>query len=148
MANIGSDLGDLALNVLTAVVGQIGTITMIHRRVNPLSSSLINNISDAIDGLESNDIRAFLLRAPKGGRVFSGGHDVNELPTNGRDPLIYNDPLRQLVRKVETLPHPVTAMVESFVWGGACELVFGCDLVIAAPKFHFCPYSGQTRCAP
>jgi methylmalonyl-CoA decarboxylase len=60
-----------------------------------------------------------------------------ELPTNGRDPLTYNDPLRQVMRKIEHCPHPVIAMVEGSVWGGACELVMGCDLIIAADDSTF-----------
>jgi methylmalonyl-CoA decarboxylase len=129
--------GEATVSVLTSVAGRIGTITMNHRRVNPLSSNLLNGISAAIDELEQSDVRAVVLRAPKGARVFSAGHDVNELPTNGRDPLTYNDPLRQLVRKIETLPMPVIAMIEGSVWGGACELVFGCDLIIAARDSTF-----------
>lgn len=125
------------MSVLTAIAGSIGTITMNHRRVNPLSSGLFNDISAAIDKLEQSDIRVFVLRALKGARVFSAGHDVNELPTNGRDPLTYTDPLRQLVRKIENLPQPVIAMIEGSVWGGACELVFGCDLIIAAQDSTF-----------
>ncbi|MGB6831044.1 MAG: methylmalonyl-CoA decarboxylase [Terracidiphilus sp.] len=125
------------MNVVTSIADRIGSITMNHRRVNPLSSCLLNDISAAIDKIEKEDIRAVILRAPKGARVFSAGHDVSELPTNGRDPLTYNDPLRQLVRKIETLPLPVIAMVEGSVWGGACELVFGCDLIIAASDSSF-----------
>ncbi len=125
------------MSVVTSIANRIGTITMNHRRVNPLSGSLINDISNAIDALEREDVRVVVLRAPKGAQVFSAGHDVKELPTNGRDPLTYNDPLRQLVRKIETLSLPVIAMVEGSVWGGACELVFGCDLIIAARHATF-----------
>ena len=57
-----------------------------------------------------------LLRAPAGSRVFSAGHDVNELPRHGRDPLTYDDPLRLAVRRIETHPAPVIAMVEGSVW--------------------------------
>lgn len=125
------------MSVLISVDGRIGTLTMNHRRVNPLSSSLLGDISGGIDQLEEADVRAIILRAPQGAQVFSAGHDVNELPTNGRDPLTYNDPLRQLVRKIETLQRPVIAMVEGSVWGGACELVFGCDLIIASSQSTF-----------
>lgn len=125
------------MSVATAITGHIATITMNHRRVNPLSTSLLNEISAAFDQLQQLDIRVVILRASKGVRVFSAGHDVTELPTNGRDPLTYNDPLRQLVRKIETLPQPVIAMIEGTVWGGACELVFGCDLIIAAQDSTF-----------
>jgi len=53
------------------------------------------------------------------------------LPTNGRDPLTYNDPLRQVVRALQLHPCPVIAMIEGSVWGGACELVMSCDLIVA-----------------
>ena len=69
--------------------------------------------------------------------MFSAGHDVNELPRNGRDPLTYNDPLRTVVRRIEAHPAPVIAMVEGSVWGGACEVVLSCDLVVAAAESTF-----------
>jgi len=36
------------------------------------------------------------------------------------------------VRVVQLHPCPVIAMIEGTVWGGACELVMSCDLIIAA----------------
>lgn len=36
------------------------------------------------------------------------------------------------MRKIETHATPIVAMVEGSVWGGACELVMSCDLVVAA----------------
>jgi methylmalonyl-CoA decarboxylase len=62
---------------------------------------------------------------------------VKELPTNGRDPLTYHDPLRHAVRMIETHPAPVIAMIEGSVWGGACELVMSCDLITAARESTF-----------
>jgi enoyl-CoA hydratase/carnithine racemase len=58
-----------------------------------------------------------------------------------RDPLGWDDPLRHLVRQVETFPAPVIAMVEGGVWGGACEVVLACDMIIAAPNAQ------SARCA-
>ena len=62
---------------------------------------------------------------------------MRELPTNGRDPLTYHDPLRQAVRAIKETSAPVLAMVEGSVWGGACELVMSCDLVVAAEGATF-----------
>jgi methylmalonyl-CoA decarboxylase len=59
---------------------------------------------------------------------------VRELPTGGRDPLAWNDPLRMLIRRIEEFPAPVIALVEGSVWGGACEVALSCDLVIATPE--------------
>lgn len=115
----------------------IGVITLNHGKVNPLSQILIDDISRALEQMQSQTMQVVVIRAAKGSKVFSAGHDVRELPTNGRDPLTYNDPLRQVVRMIEHHPAPVIASVEGSVWGGACELVMGCDLVIAAQDTTF-----------
>ena len=78
-----------------------------------------------------------ILRAPRGAKVWSAGHDVRELPTNGRDPLTYNDPLRRVVRAIKEAPMPVIAVVEGGVWGGACEVVMNCDMIVAAEGATF-----------
>lgn len=115
----------------------IGTITLNHGKVNPLSKQLIDDLCAALEAMKSAAVNVVILRAAKGAKVFSAGHDVRELPTNGRDPLTYNDPLRKVVRAIEIHPTPVIAMVEGSVWGGACELVLACDILIAANTSTF-----------
>lgn len=123
--------------VLTEIKDNIGTITLNHGKVNPLSKVLIDDMLDALEVMKAASVRVVVLRALKGAKIFSAGHDINELPTNGRDPLTYNDPLRQVVRAIETYPAPVIAMVEGSVWGGACELVLSCDMITAAQESTF-----------
>lgn len=116
----------------------IGTITMNDaRRRNALSSELIEGVVNAIGELQNAKARAIVLRAPKGARTWSSGHNVRELPTTGRDPLAYSDPLRLLVRRIQTCPAPVIAMVEGGVWGGACEVVMSCDFAVASEEATF-----------
>jgi methylmalonyl-CoA decarboxylase len=126
-------------SIFTVVDDAIGVITMDHGKVNPLSKVLLDEITATIQSIQiqSSPIRVVVLRAKKGAKVFSAGHDVNELPLNGRDPLTYNDPLRQVVREIEHCRQPVIAMIEGSVWGGACELVMGCDLIVAATDSTF-----------
>lgn len=123
--------------ILTQTADSIGTITLNHGKVNPLSKQLIDDLCVALEGMRSESVNVVIVRAAKGAKVFSAGHDVRELPTNGRDPLTYNDPLRQAVRAIETHPAPVVAMVEGSVWGGACELVMACDIILAASNSTF-----------
>jgi methylmalonyl-CoA decarboxylase len=123
--------------ILTQTQDSIGTITLDHGKVNPLSKQLISDLCVALDAMKSESVSVVILRAAKGAKVFSAGHDVRELPTNGRDPLTYNDPLRQAVRAIETHPAPIIAMVEGSVWGGGCELVMACDIIIAASTSAF-----------
>jgi len=101
----------------------VAWITLANPPVNALSGALMDELSAALHDHRPPEIRAAVIRAARGSKVFSAGHDVRELPTNGRDPLTYNDPLRTLVRNVEAFPAPIIAMVEGSVWGGACELV-------------------------
>jgi methylmalonyl-CoA decarboxylase len=104
---------------------------------NALSASLIEDLLAALSDLNTAGARVIVLRAPKGATVWSAGHDVRELPTNGRDPLTYDDPLRCVVRAIRESPTPVIAMVEGGVWGGACEVVMSCDMVVAAEGATF-----------
>ena len=118
--------------------GAVGTIILNHpEKRNALSSPLIKSIVETLDEFARERIRAVVLRAQPGMKVWSSGHDVAELPEGGRDPLGWDDPLRYLVRAIEELPAPVIAMIEGGVWGGACEVAFACDLIIAAPSATF-----------
>ena len=116
----------------------VGTITLDHAGThNALSAALIADVLRALSEMRAAEARVVVLRAASGAKVWSAGHDVKELPTHGRDPLTYNDPLRQLVRAIQEIPIPVIAMVEGSVWGGACEVVMSCDIVLAAEGASF-----------
>ena len=119
--------------VKKSVDGYIGTITLDNpSKHNALGAALIGELLVALSDLTNAGARAIILRAYLGAKVWSAGHDVRELPTNGRDPLTYDDPLRRVVRVIKESPTPIIAMVEGGVWGGACEVVMSCDVVIAA----------------
>lgn len=116
----------------------IGLIVLDHAaRRNVLSQAMVEAIVGALAQFRQQRMRAVILRAAPGHRVWSAGHDVDELPSSGRDPLGWEDPLRLLVREIELFPAPVIAMIDGGVWGGACETVFACDLVIATPNTTF-----------
>ncbi len=107
------------------------------RRLNALSSDLVGELLAAIAQAKAAGARAFILRSEPGTTTWSAGHDVAELPTDGADPLLWNAPLEQLLRAVRTSPFPVIAAVEGGVWGGACDLAFTCDLVVATESSTF-----------
>jgi methylmalonyl-CoA decarboxylase len=123
--------------VRTEVIDSVAWLTLDSPPVNALSVALIDELETALAQHQPPGVRVIVIRAAPGVRVFSAGHDVTELPRNGRDPLTYNDPLRKVIRQVEAHPAPVIAMVEGSVWGGACEVVLSCDLVIAATGSTF-----------
>ena len=124
--------------ILTEKKDSTGIITLNHaEKRNALSEALIMEITAALDGFRALDIRAVVLRAQPGIKVWSAGHDVNELPLRGRDPLGWNDPLRILIRSIQEFPAPVIGMIEGSVWGGACEVAMACDILIATPDAAF-----------
>ena len=117
---------------------RIGVITLNNpAKHNALSTALIDELCAALEEMLLSQARVVILRALAGAKVFSAGHDVRELPTNGRDPLTYDDPVRRVIRMIELFPAPVIAMVEGSVWGGACELVMSCDLIVAGDDSTF-----------
>ncbi len=123
--------------VTVEIRDSIAWLTIANPPVNALSAELIDALSDALAAQQPPEIRVVVIRAASDARIFSAGHDVNELPRNGRDPLTYNDPLRRIIRQIEAHPTPVIAMVGGSVWGGACELVLSCDLIVAASEATF-----------
>ena len=122
---------------IVEIKGPIGSITLNRPKVNALNRELIESIATALESMKELNVRVVILRAQRGAKVFSAGHEVTELPTTGRDPLTYNDPLRQIVRAIQLHPCPVVAMVEGSVWGGACEVVMSCDLIVAGDDTTF-----------
>ena len=124
--------------VLTERNGFIGTITLNYAdKRNALSETLVNEIISVLEDFRQNEVRAVVLRAQPGVKVWSAGHDVNELPGRGRDPLGWNDPLRKLIRTIQEYPAPIIGMIEGSVWGGACEVAMACDLLVITPEVTF-----------
>lgn len=128
--------------VKAEVLEKVGVITLNNtQKLNALSSQLVNDIVEALDAFQKEQVHIVVLRAPEGAKVWSAGHDVKELPLKLRDPLSYYDSLEVLLRTVEEYPGPVIAMVHGSVWGGACDLIMTCDMVIAdkTAKFAMTP---------
>lgn len=124
--------------ITSQIDGAVGTITLNHEaKRNALSESLVDSVIAALAEFTRRQVRCAVLRAAPGVKVWSAGHDVSELPEGGLDPLGWRDPLRHLIRELENFPAPIIAMIEGSVWGGACETVLACDLIVATPEASF-----------
>jgi methylmalonyl-CoA decarboxylase len=130
--------------VRTEIREHVGIVTMDNAaKRNALSTPLTTGIVAALAEFRGKNARAAILRAMPGVKVWSAGHDVEELPESRRDPLGWDDPLRHLVREIELFPAPLIAMVEGTVWGGACEVAFACDLIVTGPDTTFAVTPGR-----
>lgn len=103
------------VNVVT--INKVAVIEFNYgRKLNALSKVFIDDLMQALSDLNRPEIRCIILRAPSGSKVFSAGHDIHELPSGGRDPLSYDDPLRQITRMIQNSRN------RSFRWW---KVVFG-----------------------
>ena len=65
----------------------VAILTLDHeRRRNALSHALVEEVLAALQGFRAAKARVVILRARPGAKVFSAGHDVDELPATRRDP--------------------------------------------------------------
>ena len=125
------------VNVVT--INKVAVIEFNYgRKLNALSKVFIDDLMQALSDLEpaGNSLYHF-ARAEWMQSLHPAGHDIHELPSGGRDPLSYDDPLRQITRMIQKFPKPIISMVEGSVWGGAFEMIMSSDLIIAASTSTF-----------
>lgn len=123
--------------ILTQLADSIGTITLNQpAKRNALSHAMVEELIASLADFQKNSARVVVIRGAADAKVWSAGHDIDELP-QGADPLQYSDPLERLLRAIATFPGPVIAMVHGSVWGGATDLVLSCDLIIGDETSSF-----------
>ena len=118
--------------------GSVLQVTMTNAgRRNAMSSEMLGELTLALQDAEEWSCRALIFRAEPGVTTWSAGYDIQELPTDGSDPLTWTNPLEGFLHALRQAPFPVIAAVEGGVWGGACEFVFTCDLIVAVRTATF-----------
>ncbi len=75
-------------------------------------------------------IRVVILRAEPVKGIWSSGHDISEIPLEAQEH-VWANPLENFLEYFRRLPVATIAEVGGNVWGGACELVLSCDLIVA-----------------
>jgi methylmalonyl-CoA decarboxylase len=124
--------------ILKEVLGGIGVLTLNNpARRNALSLELCGEIVAALDDFKAKKIHVVVLRAPKGAKVWSAGHDITQLAKVSHDPLAYDSPMEVAFRAIQNFPGPVIAMIEGSVWGGATDLAVTCDMAIGDETASF-----------
>ena len=124
--------------VLSQLQDDIGIVTMnTNRKLNSLSSELVQGILDEFDRFEKSNARVIILRALPGTKVWSAGHNIKEIPVDGQDPVTWNVPFERLLHRVRNISMPVIGMIEGSVWGGACDLAMTCDILVGTPTATF-----------
>ncbi len=116
----------------------IGTITLNRpKQRNPLSSSVMRQVTDALAVLSMNPtVRAMVIAAE--GPAFSAGHDLSEMVDRTLDDeqAIF-DTCVEMMDAVQRIPQPVIAAVQGPAIAAGCQLAASCDLVVASENAVF-----------
>jgi cyclohexa-1,5-dienecarbonyl-CoA hydratase len=115
---------------------RVGRITFARPPLNVFNIAMMSEISDAINECAARrDVVAIVFDAAAESRAFSAGVAVEEHV----EETIYRmlDSFHGIFRALETTAKPTIAVVDGAALGGGCELVAGCDIVIASDRSRF-----------
>lgn len=128
--------GTAERRVVVETDGAIATITLDRPSVrNALDVAAWHELADRLDEVRAGEgrIRAVLLRGA-GDRAFAAGADIGELREATRTAAAarrYVELVESVMRRIETLPQPVIAVVGGDAVGAGLELMAACDLRVA-----------------
>lgn len=104
-------------------------------RLNALSKALLAELARVFGKAESDEaVRVVVLTGDR--RAFSAGADLKEMPDSDLPSFVQADRLAGW-KAIERFAKPLVAAVNGYAFGGGCELVMLCDIVIAGEGARF-----------
>jgi enoyl-CoA hydratase len=104
--------------------------------LNALSFDLLDDLADALAGLDADPRCRAIVLTGSGTRAFAAGADIRELATQTPISLLVADRFAAWDRIAATRT-PMIAAVRGFALGGGCELAMSCDLMVAGDDAQF-----------
>jgi len=102
-------------------------------KLNALNGATLDALFAAFGDAAGDPGTRVIVLTGAGPKAFVAGADIAEMaelrPTQGRDFSLRG---QRVMRRIETMPKPVIAMVNGFALGGGLELAMACHLRIAA----------------
>lgn len=123
-------------NIKFTVEDRVARVTFARPPLNIFNIAMMREISAALASLtEQRDVVAIVFDAESGSRAFSAGVAIEEHVAGTVYQML--DGFHGIFRQLEQLGRPTVAVVEGSALGGGCELVAGCDIVIAGAQARF-----------
>lgn len=115
---------------------RVARITLARPPLNVLNIAMMREMGQALDQCaQQRDLVAIVFSAVEGSRAFSAGVSVEEHVAETVFQML--DSFHDIFRLLGQISKPAIAVVDGAALGGGCELVAGCDIVIASKRAKF-----------
>ncbi|ATH78122.1 enoyl-CoA hydratase [Vreelandella venusta] len=108
------------------------------KALNALNSEVLSALEAHLVELEAHPCLRAVLITGAGEKSFVAGADITEMrdktPEEAR---AFASQALRTIKRLETLPVPVVALVNGFCLGGGCELALACDWAVASDNAIF-----------
>jgi enoyl-CoA hydratase len=124
--------------VKVAIDGPIAVLSIDRPPANPLSSTVISELTHIAGELEiSTDVRVVILTGA-GEKSFVAGADIKEmLDMTPQQARAFSEMGGMLGHAIETSDKPWIAAVNGWAFGGGCEIALACDFIHASDAAQF-----------
>lgn len=121
-------------NILFQIDKDIAVITFNRpKRLNSLSGVLLDEFSDALDRIGTNEKIRVLILTGTGDKAFVAGADIQEISNlNPLNAKLFAEKGQRILFRLQKLPIPVIAAVNGYALGGGSEIVLACDFAYAS----------------
>ena len=127
---------DLYQHIRFRVEDRVARVTFARPPLNIFTIAMMGEVDRALTACMSlRDVVAVVFDASEDSRAFSAGVSVEE----HQPETVYHmlESFHSVFRTLEQMGKPALALVDGAALGGGCELVAGCDIVIAAARARF-----------
>jgi cyclohexa-1,5-dienecarbonyl-CoA hydratase len=123
-------------NIQFSIEDHVGRITFARPPLNVFNISMMREVGDCLNEcMGRRDMVAIVFDSSPETRAFSAGVAVED----HTEATVYQmlESFHGIFRTLEQIGKPVLAVVDGAALGGGCELVAGCDIVIATERARF-----------